>query len=166
MDDLLKCPICGDARFDEGPRCHYCDEAHAAGFREGVEAAAEYLSQWAGYMISLNTIANVRALAEPERKEGADAYRGTVQGADGVVRKWYPGTDAPDATGEVDAMDGKGWARCVAHGREYVEGCRACDVARLPGGKPATGEVEVSVKWPVKEMSKEELAERFPREKL
>ena len=39
--------------------------------------------------------------------------------------------------------------------------------ARAALSQPAaTGEVEVSVKWPVKEMSKEELAERFPREKL
>ena len=36
------------------------------GFKNGVEAAAEYLSQWAGYMISLNTIANVRALIAKE----------------------------------------------------------------------------------------------------
>jgi hypothetical protein len=78
-------------------KCHrQMDEAikfaHSQGFAAGVEAAAEYLSQWAGYMISLNTIANVRALAPVPSGPGEGH---TVLGADGVVRKWYPGTDAP-----------------------------------------------------------------------
>jgi len=165
MDDLLKCPICGDARFDEGPRCHYCDEAHAAGFREGVEAAVRRFYEGAAEShVAASVQSFLAALAQPADERGHD-YENDGNGV--CVHCGYKVVPAqPDATGEVDAMDGKGWARCVAHGREYVEGCRACDVARLPGGKPATGEVEVSVKWPVKEMSKEELAERFPREKL
>jgi predicted nucleic-acid-binding Zn-ribbon protein len=29
---------------------------------------------------------------------------------------------------------GEGWCACRTHGREYVDGCKACDVARLPAG--------------------------------
>jgi hypothetical protein len=53
-----------------GTRAQGLEEAAwERGNRAGIEEAAEYLSQWAGYMISLNTIANVRALAQ--RGEGA-----------------------------------------------------------------------------------------------
>ena len=35
-----------------------------------IHKAAEYLSQWAGYMISLNTISNVRALSPDAQPRG------------------------------------------------------------------------------------------------
>ena len=78
MDDLLKCPICGDARFDEGPRCHYCDEAHAAGFQKGVAAAAKVVAD---------------AHREINDREGTD--RATVM----IVKSWLA-----DAEIEIRAL--------------------------------------------------------------
>jgi hypothetical protein len=64
--DSLRRALAEHAEEPGVPTVDECERiAFKAGFREGVEAAAEYLSQWAGYMISLNTIANVRALAQP-----------------------------------------------------------------------------------------------------
>ena len=107
------CSDCGGIRYFRG-RWEWPDDvnrAYSAGFAAGVERAAEYLAGYCGYMVSLNTLHNVRALT--------------------------PSAPPSDATGgECRACKGKGLAGEWPHRIR----CPACAGTALAPPDPAKGE--------------------------
>ena len=119
------CSDYGGIRYFRG-RWEWPDDvnrAYSAGFAAGVERAAEYLAGYCGYMVSLNTLHNVRALtpsAPPSDATGGErcpvcrqpeSHHATVWAKGNPVRECPvdPSAEPPQPAKGCWRCDGRGW---------------------------------------------------------
>jgi hypothetical protein len=99
---------------------------------EHAEGDASKFSKWVEVEMAARD-----ALAPPVPSGPGDEH--TIQGADGVTRKWYPGTDAPSREdgckcGHPESEHGNFQRWCQA-----VEGGKVCGCFAFEGTGSATG---------------------------